>query len=221
MNPLLKRTISGIIFVVLILEATVATTWSFYGIWTIIGILSLAEYYRLIKGSSTFRYKSIPYALGTLYIALPIALITQIDPMMVVTFLTIVWANDTGAFIVGSTIGKHKMMPKISPKKSWEGFFGGLVFAIGVAVVWYSLYWNESFGYLFQDSLVIRLRWIAFGAVISLAAVMGDMIESKFKRTIGVKDSGSLIPGHGGMLDRFDATLLAAPFAWIFTYFIL
>ena len=144
------------------------------------------------------------------------------NAMLVVTLMTVVWMSDTGAYLVGSTVGRHKMAPVVSPKKTWEGFAGGMLFAVGVSLVWYSLYWGGQYdgaiatwGAAAYDShLVGALKWAGFGIVVGLAATVGDLVESKFKRTIDVKDSGGIIPGHGGMLDRFDALLLAVPVAW-------
>lgn len=225
MNSLVKRTLSGIVFVAVIICATLYSSWSFYSIWALVGLLSVWEYVSLLsKNGGAFKNrKALAYLLGGLYLLIPIGLILTMEPEFVLTFVTIVWANDTGAYIVGSTIGKHKMAPSISPKKSWEGFFGGVIFAVGTALVWYSLYWSklyttgiELFTAEAFDFTIIKIKWLAFGALIALAAVVGDLVESKFKRTLGVKDSGSLIPGHGGMLDRFDATFLAAVVAWVF-----
>lgn len=219
MKKLLLRTITGIVFVWVMVEGTLWTSWSFYLLWAIVAILALSEYYSLVGKAKVLKNRVVAYVAGTLYIAIPIYLTTTLDPKMVVTILTIVWANDTGAYIVGSTIGKHKMAPEISPKKSWEGFWGGMVFAVGVSFVWYSLLWSDpqsSIAPLFEDAVQQKLLWCAFGVLIAVAAVAGDLVESKFKRVIGVKDSGSMIPGHGGILDRFDATLLAMPVAWIF-----
>lgn len=220
MKKLITRTITGIVFVWVIVEGTLWTEWSFYLLWVIIALLSLNEYFTLVRRSDVFKSKLLPYLVGGVYIAGSIWVLTTMQPEMVVTILTIVWANDTGAFIVGSTIGKHKIAPKISPKKSWEGFFGGVVFAVGVALVWYALYWSDSqatIAPLFQDEIVVKWLWVALGVVVAVAAFFGDLLESKFKRLIGVKDSGAIIPGHGGMLDRFDAALLAIPAAKIFT----
>lgn len=228
MNSLLKRTLSGIIFIAVIIWATVYNEWSFYFIWALVGILSIWEYVSLISGNGNVfkERKALVYLLGGIYILIPIGLILTMDPFFVLTFVTIVWANDTGAYIVGSTIGKHKMAPKISPKKSWEGFFGGIIFAVATALVWYSLYWSEIlystgvklFGNEAFNFTLIKTQWLLFGIFIALASVLGDLVESKFKRTLGVKDSGALIPGHGGMLDRFDATFLSAIVAWGFSW---
>lgn len=128
-------------------------------------------------------------------------------PYMVLSYILLVWANDVGAYLVGISIGKHRLFERLSPKKSWEGFFGGLVCAVGVAVL---------LAHLQGFNLGL---WAGLGFVIAVLGVLGDLVESMFKRSVGVKDSGAIMPGHGGFLDRFDALLLSAPFALL--YFIL
>lgn len=214
MNKLLLRTITGIIFVVVILLGTLCAEWSLKLTWAVVAVLCLWEYCGLVQRSS-LKSKGVYFLGGILYILVSMGLVVMIEPMMIVTILTIVWLNDSGAFVVGSTIGRHKMAPRISPKKSWEGFFGGLVFAVGAALVWDVLYWAPQGSELaFGD----KISWVGFAIVVALGAVVGDLIESKFKRTIDVKDSGKLIPGHGGILDRMDATLLAIPLAWLYLF---
>ncbi len=148
---------------------------------------------------------------GLLYTAVPMSLMMLVgfvgkewEPARVLTIIFIVWINDIFAYLVGCSIGKHKMCPSISPKKSWEGFFGGLVFAVAFAM---------AAGYMMEGNIY---AWGGLGAVVALAGVAGDLVESMIKREYGVKDSGNLIPGHGGVLDRFDALLLAMPFAYIY-----
>ncbi|MBQ5931027.1 MAG: phosphatidate cytidylyltransferase, partial [Tidjanibacter sp.] len=150
-------------------------------------------------------------SLSMLYVALPLALLLLIgteggkwEPARVLMIIFIVWVNDIFAYLVGCSIGKHKMAPSISPKKSWEGFFGGVLFAVGFAM---------AAGYMMEGNIYL---WGGLGAVVALAGVVGDLLESKIKRECGVKDSGNLIPGHGGMLDRFDALLVAAPVAYLY-----
>lgn len=205
------------------MEATVASMWSFYTIWLLVGLLGVMELCNLVIKFWRGRGRSIAVGVGVGYIGLSVAMILSMEPMMVLTFITIVWANDTGAYLVGSTVGRHKMSPKISPKKSWEGFFGGLLFAVGGALVWYSFYWsvqNPDGVQLFSQSAFFntttKILWLCFGLLIGLAAVVGDLLESKFKRVLGVKDSGTLIPGHGGILDRFDATFMASIVVWLY-----
>lgn len=130
------------------------------------------------------------------------------DARIAPAFVITVWANDTFAYLAGITFGRggrHKMWERISPKKTWEGFAGGLVGAVAVAAV-VGRFWMGANVWL----------WSAFGLVVALAAVGGDLAESYFKRRAGVKDSGRMFPGHGGWLDRFDATLGAAPVAFLF-----
>ncbi len=127
------------------------------------------------------------------------------DPRMAPAFMVVVWANDVFAYLVGVAFGRHKMAPKISPHKSWEGFAGGIVGATAVAAV-VGRFWVGGEVWL----------WALFGVVVALAAVAGDLAESRLKRAAGVKDSGRLLPGHGGLLDRFDATLGAVPVAFVF-----
>ncbi len=127
------------------------------------------------------------------------------SPGIIVGFFLVLWANDTGAYLTGVSIGRHRLMERISPKKSWEGFFGGLVSAIFAA--WLLGDW---FGVLTKS------QWMTAAIIISVAGTMGDLFESMLKRSIGVKDSGSIMPGHGGFLDRFDSALFAFPLLYLF-----
>ena len=124
---------------------------------------------------------------------------------LVMTLFILIWLNDTGAYCVGSLIGKRRLFERLSPKKSWEGFFGGLVFS--------SLGSWLCFSYLgtLPQMELGAIGSIAIGAAIAIAATWGDLFESLIKRTAGIKDSGTLIPGHGGVLDRIDSLLIAAP----------
>ena len=156
--------------------------------------------------------------LGVLYVALPMALLLIIpsisdvssegwNPWSVLCVIFIVWANDIFAYLTGITLGRHRMCERISPKKSWEGFVGGILGAIGTALLC---------GHLLGGNLVL---WGVIGVIAALSSVAGDLIESLFKRSAGVKESGNILPGHGGCLDRFDALILASPF--VFLCFIL
>jgi phosphatidate cytidylyltransferase len=151
--------------------------------------------------------------LGIIYISLPIAVFNFLiyhpykggfDYQVVLFLFLILWLNDTGAYITGKLIGKHKMFPRISPKKSWEGLAGGLL--VASLTTWLS-------HPLFPDIPIWHL-WILC-PVIVITGTFGDLVESSWKRTVGIKDSGKLMPGHGGILDRFDSLILAAPAAFI------
>jgi phosphatidate cytidylyltransferase len=127
------------------------------------------------------------------------------SPAVVVGFFLLLWANDTGAYILGVTLGKHRLMERISPKKSWEGFLGGLLVSLLVA-------WLLS-GWL---GVVSRNKWLAISLLISVSGTLGDLAESMLKRSAGVKDSGNIMPGHGGFLDRFDSTFISFPLVYLF-----
>ena len=150
--------------------------------------------------------------MGIIYVALPMAMVLFIPQLLVgewsglamLAFIGIIWVNDIFAYLVGVTLGKHRLCERISPKKSWEGFFGGLIGAVGASVL---------FGHLFGGNLLV---WGGLGLVTALAGVAGDLVESLMKRDVGVKDSGAMMPGHGGFLDRFDALFLAVPFAFFY-----
>ena len=163
--------------------------------------------------------------MSQLYIALPFSLLNvlafQSDaegihyvltiPLSVFVFL---WINDAGAYICGSLLGRHKLFPRISPGKSWEGSIGGGLLVVIVAVlVWHLL---EQYG---QNALGLNAaEWAGLGLTIVVFGTWGDLVESLFKRTLGIKDSGHILPGHGGMLDRFDSTLMAVPAAVVYLY---
>ena len=163
--------------------------------------------------------------MSQLYIALPFSLLSvlafQSDntgihytwtvPLSVFIFL---WINDTGAYLCGSLLGKHKLFPRISPGKSWEGSIGGGILVILVAVlVWYL---SEQYG---ENPLGLSaIEWAGLGLTVVIFGTWGDLVESLFKRTLGIKDSGHILPGHGGMLDRFDSSLMAIPAAVVYLY---
>ncbi|WP_194349992.1 phosphatidate cytidylyltransferase [Pontibacter beigongshangensis] len=146
--------------------------------------------------------------LGALYIGVPFGLLHLLgylqgeyswQPIMGV--LLLIWASDTGAYVFGKSFGKHKLLPRVSPGKTWEGWAGGVLTAVVVAYV-LSLFFVDLELY----------QWIGVAVIVSIFGVLGDLVESMLKRSLGVKDSGTLLPGHGGILDRFDSLLLAIPF---------
>ena len=159
--------------------------------------------------------------LSQMYIALPFSLLNVLaftaTPQGTVHFNTLLplsvfvflWINDTGAYCTGSLIGRHKLFPRISPAKSWEGSIGGAVFVLAAA--WAISYWLDGV-------MLTTLEWLGLGMVVVVFGTWGDLVESLFKRTLGIKDSGNILPGHGGMLDRFDSALLAIPAAVVYLY---
>jgi phosphatidate cytidylyltransferase len=146
------------------------------------------------------------------YIILPFVFITKIPmmnnqyiPSIIIGIFILIWTNDTFAYVVGKSIGKHKLFERISPKKTIEGFVGGLVFAI-IASVLIAKY----------SGVMSVFIWVITAFVVSLFGTIGDLIESKFKRIANVKDSGNIMPGHGGVLDRLDSIIFVAPFLFLF-----
>ena len=126
-------------------------------------------------------------------------------PLFIMAIFIFVWLDDTGAYLVGSLIGKRKLFERISPKKSWEGFFGGLILSLAS---------SQAFAWFAPE--INRMNWLGLAATVVLFGTWGDLIESLLKRTLGVKDSGNVLPGHGGMLDRFDSVMLAVPASYIY-----
>ena len=126
-------------------------------------------------------------------------------PLFIMAIFIFVWLDDTGAYLVGSLIGKHKLFERISPKKSWEGFFGGLILSLAS---------SQAFAWFAPE--INRMNWLGLAATVVLFGTWGDLIESLLKRTLGGKDSGNALPGHGGMLDRFDSVMLAVPASYIY-----
>ena len=157
---------------------------------------------------------------GLLYIVLPLALLNFFyypelnfgGPAnhLLIGFLIVIWGNDTFAYLSGMMFGKHKLFERISPKKTWEGTIGGGIFSIIAAIV-LSLFFND----------LNAFEWIGYALTIVIFGTFGDLFESLIKRSLGVKDSGNIMPGHGGILDRFDSILMAAPFAYIYIVFVL
>lgn len=150
--------------------------------------------------------------MGVVYVALPFSLMCYIpiigseawSPWVMIFYVFIIWANDVFAYLVGMSVGRHRLCERLSPKKSWEGFFGGLAGAVATGL---------AAAYALDANYWV---WGGLALVASLSGVAGDLVESMFKREAGVKDSGQVIPGHGGVLDRFDALLLSAPYVFLY-----
>lgn len=124
-------------------------------------------------------------------------------------FFFILWTSDTMAYVCGRLFGKHKLFERISPKKTWEGYIGGMLFSFGIAYV-VSIFYKE----------ISWPHWMVVAFLVTVFGTLGDLTESMFKRSIGVKDSGNILPGHGGILDRFDAVLLASPFVCLYLLYV-
>lgn len=153
-----------------------------------------------------------------IYIALPFSLLNGLGHIMAdsqstwllpLAFFIFIWTNDVGAYCVGCTIGKHRLFERISPKKSWEGSVGGAIFTIIAAIVIWKIY-----------PIFNVWVWIGMAIITVVFGTFGDLAESLIKRELGVKDSGKILPGHGGFLDRFDSTLLAAPIVYAYIYYV-
>jgi len=263
MKDLLARSLTGIIYVILICIGILWNSFSFFIVFSAAAILCLWEFYHLINAqkrtkinpyynclggfllfvvtylyaSGTFDYfiffvyliyivgiliselyekqqdpitHSAYIFLGQTYIAIPFAILNLIafrgisggtpvyNSLMLLPLFVFIWVNDTGAYLVGIALGKHKLFERISPHKSWEGFAGGLIFTIASAFVFAH----------FEPSTKLY-HWIGLSLAVVIFGTWGDLIESLIKRTLGVKDSGRSLPGHGGFLDRFDSFLLA------------
>ena len=163
--------------------------------------------------------------MSQMYVVLPFSLLNMLAfraapegimyiytlPLSVFVFL---WVNDTGAYCCGSLFGKHKLFPRISPGKSWEGSIGGGIFVLAAA----ALVWYLTYTYDMNPTGMGMWEWMGLGLTVVVFGTWGDLVESLFKRTLGIKDSGNILPGHGGMLDRFDSSLLAIPAAVVYLF---
>lgn len=160
-----------------------------------------------------FAHKKLPIEMlytsfmSQIYVSVPLTVAALLYLLygygLVLAMFILIWLNDTGAYIVGSSMGRHRLYESISPKKSWEGFFGGLLFCIGGAIVMFLLGLPAT-----PLSLVGML---GFSVVVCVASTIGDLVESMIKRSHNIKDSGSILPGHGGVLDRIDSLLYVSP----------
>ena len=280
MTELIKRTLSGTVFVACVVGSILYSPYVFSGLFLLVCVLAVDEFHRLVKSSGKIRifsfagtlvlwalvqclalrtengaqYSAIALAIGLTYlpviicalldeiwnhsgkplenwgnffisqvmVAAPIATLNFLyclDKWLLLALFVLIWVNDTGAYCVGSLTaklpkGNHKMAPHVSPKKSWEGLVGGFVFTFLGALLlyhfgWFSMIAGENAG------LVIAS---VFALLVSSFGTMGDLMESLLKRSVGVKDSGVFLPGHGGVLDRFDSILLASPIITVYCW---
>lgn len=267
MSNFLKRTITGALFVVVLIGSILWNQYSFAILFGVLVILALHEFYSLVKTKDIhpqtwigvclgillfvaffqnarnylhsgifillipatagifilelFRNKPNPFhnvaftVIGIIYIAVPFALLSYLvypdyitlkyKPEILIGYFVLIWTSDTGAYLTGMTFGKHPLFKRISPKKSWEGFIGGTILTIAASFV------------IAKFSHEINLYiWIGVAVIIAIFGVLGDLVESMLKRSLEVKDSGNILPGHGGILDRFDSLIISSPFVYTF-----
>ncbi len=182
-------------------------------------ITSLLTFFAELFRKQKDPFKNIAFTfLGFIYVALPFSLLNLLvidlrtgmfyRGEILMGYFFILWANDTGAYLSGRWIGKNKLFERISPKKTWEGAIGGALFSILIALICSQFYLSINL-----------VDWIIVSIIIVITGSLGDLVESLFKRSIDVKDSGNILPGHGGILDRFDGLLLSVPF--VLAYLIL
>ena len=216
------RTLTAAVFVVVMLAGLLINRWTFFILFSVIHFGCWWEYLKLIRIIAGKKY--LLYSiLGLVYISLPIVLLIalrnlygmevpaenyDLGKVIPLALIFSLWINDTMAYIVGSLIGKTQMT-KISPKKTWEGTIGGIILCVVVMI-----FIGDLMG-------LKRLDSICIASISSIAGTFGDLLESKLKRMAGIKDSGHIMPGHGGFLDRFNSLLVATPFVWLYVYFFM
>ncbi|HEX3009181.1 MAG TPA: phosphatidate cytidylyltransferase [Bacteroidales bacterium] len=267
MNNFFKRAITGALFVIVLLGSILLHPLTFALLFSVVLVLGLLEFYRLIKAKDIhpqkyigialgvvfflasfrnaqnylpsgifilfipavagifllelFRNKPNPFhniaftIVGVLYIAVPLSFLNSLvfhdritleyNPEILIGYFVLIWTSDTGAYLTGMAFGKHPLFKRISPKKSWEGFAGGTVLTIGMSFL------------VAQFSHEINIyQWTIVAVIIAIFGVLGDLVESMLKRSLDVKDSGNFLPGHGGILDRFDSLIISSPFVFTF-----
>ncbi len=212
LNPILGITIGCMVYCIL----TLIVTWN-CSVWLLLLIFPVLFFLWIfyLWKKDTLPFESISYTLcGIIYVAVPLALTqflakpifihnTQMYlPYTMLGIFVLQWTSDTFAYLTGITIGKHPLFERHSPKKSWEGFFGGFLFCVFAGFL---------IGYHFHTPFT-PFDWIIMAAIVSIIGTLGDLIESMFKRSMGIKDSGKIMPGHGGILDRFDSLIMVTPF---------
>lgn len=262
------RTITGLSMVFILLAGLYFNEWIFAGLFFVIAVLGILEFYHIVSSENCQPQKIFGAAAGAIlylaitgvhyipfspvllpiplffapfiieiyrkkqepliniaitilpvfYIALPLALLNLINdkaafhflgfPIFLTGYFILTWSYDTGAYLYGKKFGKHKLFERISPKKTWEGTIAGSIIALLVATALF-----------FLVKEIKLVDWLALTIMILVFGTFGDLIESLIKRNLNIKDSGSLLPGHGGILDRFDSILITAPF--VFLYFIM
>ena len=216
------RSLTAVVFVMVMMAGLLVNEYTFVGLFSIIMFGCLYEFSKIIKIIEPRKYLLyLPFAF--VYIIFPILLLIDLgenpkylpagySPIFPCAIIFSIWINDTMAYLVGSFIGKTPFS-KISPKKTWEGTIGGVVLSMAtIAILGKSL----TIAHILDWK-----AWMILAGICGLFGTFGDLIESKFKRMANIKDSGRIMPGHGGFLDRFDSLLLATPFVWVYIKIIL
>ena len=201
MNELVTRSISGIIFIAILLLGTTYSQTSFIILYLTLASISIYEMWNILEKKSI-----LPLVFVTLPFILLISLTgfkNDFDPLLVLYILILTWTFDSFAYLFGSRYGRNKILPKISPKKSWEGFIGGYISTLTISFILMN----------YQAKLLEEYIIIAF--ILPVTATFGDLIASYYKRKSNVKDYGKIIPGHGGIIDRLDAIFITIPVVFI------
>jgi len=264
------RAITGVIFIIILVGATLLNAYVFAIFFSLLGVFAAREFFMISKTEQTkpltslgllaasvlaalfaayflgfvglkelglvipfisllfigslFLKRKHPFAdlaltlLGIWYGTIPFLFFVGLgfiqggvfNPYIPMGFLIILWSNDTGAYLAGRAFGRTKLFERISPNKTWEGFVGGMALAVLIA-----LNLQQYFGSL------DKIQWSAVALIIAVFGTLGDLVESLLKRSLGIKDSGTILPGHGGILDRFDGLLIAAPLVYLLLMFLI
>ena len=214
MNETLKRALSGVVYVAIMWLGTSYSEATFSLLFAVLGVISIYEMWKLRKGKTK--------VIAFLYVLIPFFIIqlfgmtdhdypnSPFDPSLILLMFVLTWTFDTFAYLFGVRFGKTKIMPSVSPKKSWEGFAGGFFFTFIVSLI------TTHYFLAIENSIAL-----AISLFLPFTATLGDFIESHYKRQAGVKDSGDFIPGHGGMLDRMDAFMITIPVLYIYLHHLI
>lgn len=201
MSETLVRSLSGAVFGVLVIGMVFYHPWTNAALWAVVSALAVKEFKNGTRRASlatVWGFASFVALWMCMVIGLPWQGSGAYEPSVLLSLIFIIWASDSGAYFVGKPFGKHKLMPSVSPGKSWEGLAGGAACAAGVAF----LLWGPA------------MMWV--GPLMAVLGTAGDLLESAWKRRNGLKDSGTIMPGHGGVMDRFDGFTFTVP-----VYFVL
>jgi phosphatidate cytidylyltransferase len=201
------RATTAVVFVALLLGCVWYSGYSFIAFFSVVALIGLYEFYKL---KLKIKFNTL---LGLIYVLVPCAFLIimvfdeqkNFHPEKVLGMIFFIWINDTGAYLVGSFIGKHKLYERISPNKTWEGTLGGIALCIALSFVMVHIF----------PQLALK-HWVVISVIVAVFGTLGDLVESMLKRMAGIKDSGKLMPGHGGVLDRFDSLFFATPFVFCY-----